>query len=129
MTLHRMIFIDGFRKVRMLQLRNCCCYRSQCSRHLSLRLLGLDKTILILGQREILTNAQTMDVITNSYSKFNGRLATSLKRKPQQTQADLLEPMQGKHIHGSVQDCSVSSALLTEILQSCTKPSISFYTL
>ena len=27
------------------------------------------------------------------------------------------------HIHGLVQDCSISSALAMEILQSCTKPS------
>ena len=27
-------------------------------------------------------------------------------------------------IHGSVQGCSISSALAMEILQSCTKPSI-----
>ena len=28
------------------------------------------------------------------------------------------------HINGLVQDCSISSALAVEILQSCTKPSI-----
>ena len=28
----------------------------------------------------------------------------------------------GHHVNGSVQDCSISSALAMEILQSCTKP-------
>ena len=29
-----------------------------------------------------------------------------------------------EHLHGLVQDCSISSALAMEILQSCTKPSL-----
>ena len=38
---------------------------------------------------------------------------------------DLFQPIIQKHIDGLVQDCSNSSALAMELLQSCTKPSIS----